>query len=209
LGKSQLRAIGVDDGAFSRRQKRAPLVAAAMVSPGELEGLALGEVTVDGTDATERIAGLLGSWPFLNGARAILLDGVAFGGFNLVDLDELHRALGRPIVTVTRRPPDFEAIRLALRKYFPRDFRRRWRLVRAHRLFRVPTAGRPLLASAVGCRREEAVALVHRTTRRGYWPEPLRVARLVAHAVGTASAPDSADAEAASRKTRRLRAIRA
>jgi endonuclease V-like protein UPF0215 family len=189
LGKTELRVIGIDDGAFSRRQKRAPLVAAAVATPSQLEGVAVGEVTIDGTDATDRIERLVGDWPLLNGARAVLLDGVAFGGFNLVDLNRLCARLGRPVVTVTRRSPDFVAIRAALRKYFPKDFAHRWGLVRAHRLFRIPTGGRPILASAVGCRRADAVALVHRTTVRGYWPEPLRVARLVAHALGTARLP--------------------
>lgn len=141
-------------------------------------------MSIDGTDATDRILSLLGSSPFLDGVRAVLLDGIAVGGFNIVDLDRLHTRLQRPIVTVTRHPPDFAAIRSALRKYFPDDAPARWRLIRAHTLFRLPvTEGKPLQVSAVGCTRAEAAAIVRRCTVRGNLPEPLRLARLVARAL--------------------------
>jgi endonuclease V-like protein UPF0215 family len=144
-------------------------------------------VTVDGTDATDRILGLLDRSPFLDGVRAVLLDGIAVGGFNLIDLDRLHGELERPVVTVTRHPPDFPAMRAAIRTYFPRDAAARWRLVRAHPLFRLPMPeGNPLQVGAVGCTRAEAAVLVRRTTVRGHLPEPLRLARLVARALASA-----------------------
>jgi uncharacterized protein len=189
LTKPHLRVIGIDDGRFRRRQRFAPLVAVVVSTPGYVEGVERGRVRVDGMDATERIIALLRHSPHLEGARALLLDGVAFGGFNLVDLDALARALERPVVAVTRDPPDFARIRAALQKYFPTEFRERWRRVRAHRLFAVPTADRPIYAAAVGCRRVEAAQLIRRTTIRGRWPEPLRLAHLVAHAIGTPVAP--------------------
>ena len=158
-------------------------------TPNYVEGILRTSVTIDGTDATDRMLALLEGSPFLDGVRAVILDGIAVGGFNLVDLDRLHEGLQRPIVTVTRRPPDFSAIRAALRKYFPRDAAARWRLVRAHPLFRVPTPeGNPLRVGAVGCTRAEAAAIVRRTTVRGNLPEPLRLARLVARALTVPSA---------------------
>ncbi len=153
-------------------------------TPNYVEGIVHTTVAVDGTDATDRILDLIQGSSFLDGVRAVLLDGIAVGGFNLVDLDRLYERLRRPVVTVTRHPPDFRAIRSALTKYFPTDAARRWRLVRAHPLFRLATAeGNPLHVSAVGCTRAEAKAIVRRTTVRGNLPEPLRLARLVARAM--------------------------
>jgi uncharacterized protein len=160
------------------------LVGVVFSAPNYVEGVLRTSVAIDGTDATDRILALLGRSPFLDGVRAILLDGIAVGGFNLVDLDRLYEQLRRPIVTVTRRAPDFPAIHSALRKYFPRDAPARWRLVQAHPLFRLSTPeGNPLRVSAVGCTRAEASAVVRRTTVRGNIPEPLRLARLVARAL--------------------------
>jgi uncharacterized protein len=177
--------IGLDDGAFTRRQRRAPLVAVAMSLPDLVEGIELDWVTVDGNDATSTASALLRRSPFLAGARAILVDGIAVAGFNLLDLDALSRETERPVVSVTSRAPDLPKIRSALRTYFPTEFRRRWGLVRASRLFPVSVGGRALWASASGCRRDEARALVLRSIGRGRVPEPLRLAHLIGHAVGS------------------------
>lgn len=184
-----MRVIAVDDGAFTREDATAPLAAVVVSSPQDVEGVLLARVTVDGDDATETVVELLADSPHRVGARALLVDGIAVGGFNLLDLDRLSKQLELPVVSVTRRPPDYAKIRSALRTYFPRDFRSRWRRVRAHPLFRVPTAGQPILASAVGCARRDAIALLRRLAIHGYWPEPLRLAHLVAQAAGRASSP--------------------
>jgi len=174
--------VGVDDGAFDRSDRYAPLAAVMVTLPERLEAARLGQVRVDGTDGTRRVLGLVRSLGSLDGARAVLLDGAVVGGFNVLDLEAIHRALRLPVVAVTRRPPEFDRIRSALAKWFPRSAERRWSLLKAHRLFPVPTTGRPILAAAVGCSRLDAVRLVQRTSVRGYWPEPLRLAHLVASA---------------------------
>ena len=155
-------------------------------APDELEGVAVGDVAVDGDDATDRIVTLVRSLPQFEGVRAVLLDGITVGGFNVVDLGETSRRLRRPVIAVTRRRPEFARIRSALLRYFPKDAAARWRRIRRRPLFPVPTEGRPILAAAVGCSPSDARAVLHRARRRGYWPEPLRLAHLVAHAVGAA-----------------------
>lgn len=179
----------MDDGAFGRTDRFAPIAAVVVSAPAYIEAVRLSRVRVDGTDGTDRVVALVRATGTTDGIRAVLLDGVVVGGFNVLDLDRIHDELGIPVVAVTRRPPDFERIHAALRTWFGADAARRWRLLRAHRLFRVPTGERPILAAAVGCRSADAVALVHRTTVRGFWPEPLRLAHLVASA---GSAPSRA-----------------
>ena len=181
--------VGVDDGAFDRDDRAAPIAAVVMSAPSYVDAVRRARVRVDGTDGTAAVVALVERTGVLDGTRALLLDGAVVGGFNVLDLDQIHRDLGIPVVAVTRRPPDFGRIHAALRTWFGRDAERRWRLLRAHRLFRVPTGAAPLLAAAVGCRRVDAVALVRRTTVRGFWPEPLRLAHLVASADAPARRP--------------------
>ena len=182
LGKAHPRVVGVDDGAFQRDDPYAPIAAVVVSAPSYVESVRTGWVTVDGKDATTAVVALVRATGPLDGVRALLIDGAVVGGFNVIDLDGLHRAIDLPVVAVTRRPPEFDRIRSALRKWFPRDATRRWRLLTAHRLFRVPTSGRSILAAAVGCSRADAALLIRRTTVRGFWPEPLRLAHLVASA---------------------------
>ena len=182
LGKPHPQFVGVDDGAFDRSEPYAPIAAVVVTLPEHLEAVRVGRVRVDGTDGTRRVLGLVRSLGPLDGVRAVLVDGAVVGGFNVLDLDEVHRALRIPVVAVTRRPPEFPRIRAALSKWFPRTAKKRWALLRAHRLFPVPTSGKPILATAVGCSRPDAVRLVQRSSVRGYWPEPLRIAHLIASA---------------------------
>lgn len=186
LAKPHLRVVAVDDGAFRRRQRYAPLVAVVYSTPDRVEGILRSRVEVDGTDATDRIIELLTQAPHLEGVRAILADGVCYGGFNVLDIDRLAQRTGRPVIALTRRPPDFSRIRSALARWFPSDHRQRYRRLARRPLFRVPTGGSPILAAVAGCTRKDAAALVGRTTRTGIWPEPLRVAHMVGHAIGSA-----------------------
>jgi endonuclease V-like protein UPF0215 family len=186
LAKNHPRVVGVDDGAFGRTDTFAPVAAVVVSAPSYVDAIRVSRVRVDGTDGTEVVIAVVRGTPAFDGVRAVLLDGAVLGGFNVLDLDRIHDDLGIPVVAVTRRPPDFARIHAALRTWFGTDAERRWRLLRAHRLVRVPTGEEPIWAAAVGCRALEAAALVRRTAVRGYWPEPLRLAHLVASAAAPA-----------------------
>lgn len=185
LAKDHPRVVGVDDGAFGRNDTFAPIAAVVVSSPSYVDAIGVSRVRVDGTDGTDSVVAMVRATGAFDGVRAVLVDGAVVGGFNVLDLDRMNDALGIPVVAVTRRPPDFPRIHAALRTWFGRDAERRWRLLRAHRLLRVPTGAEPVWAAAVGARASDAAALVRRTAVRGYWPEPLRLAHLVASAAGT------------------------
>ncbi|HLM91623.1 MAG TPA: DUF99 family protein [Thermoplasmata archaeon] len=187
FAKDHFRVVGVDDGAFSREDTWAPVAAVAVAAPDRVESMRVGRVRVDGRGAATEIIRLVRATGGLEGLRAVLLDGAVVGGFNVIDLDAVHDALGVPIVAVTRHRPDFPGIQAALRKWFPRDAAVRWKLLRAHRLFALPFADLPLLVATVGCGRREAAILVRKTTVRGHVPEPIRLAHLVASAGPTPS----------------------
>jgi len=172
----------VDDGAFARDDRFAPIAAVVVSLPEHLEAVHTSTVRVDGTDGTARVLAVLKALGSLGGIRAVLLDGAVVGGFNVLDLDAIHRATGVPVVAVTRRPPDFARIAAALRRWFPRSADRRLALLRRHRLRPVATGGEPILAATAGGTAEDSARLVRRSAVHGYWPEPLRLAHLIASA---------------------------
>ncbi len=182
LGKPHPRVAGIDDGAFARTDRNAPLAAVVVSVPEHLEAAGLARVTVDGSDGTRKAIALLRAVAPPEGLRAVLVDGAVVGGFNVLDLDRIRAAVGVPVVAVTRRRPDFPRIRAALTKWFPRTAARRWALLRRHRLFRVATGAEPIWAACSGCTQADAAWLVRRTMVRGFWPEPLRLAHLLASA---------------------------
>ncbi|MGI0151859.1 MAG: DUF99 family protein, partial [Thermoplasmata archaeon] len=137
LAKEHVTVAAFDDGPFRRGDRWAALAGVLFTTPGTVAALALGRVRVDRLDVTSALLRLLRRPGFERGARAIVLDGISFAGFNLVDLPELARAAGRPVLTVTRDRPDRAALRRALRRYFPRTAEERERRLRARPLFPV------------------------------------------------------------------------
>jgi len=179
--KSKSRFLGIDDGPFHFGDDEVPLVGVAVQAPSYIEGVLMGRAHVDGRDATERILGMIRTSRYREGLRMIFLNGIAVGGFNVIDLDALHQELNVPVVTVTRRAPDLNAIQAALRRKFD-DWEERWALVQLHRIEEVTTRHTPLRVTYVGATRTEIVEAIALTTVRGALPEPLRVAHLVAAA---------------------------
>ncbi len=180
--KAHVRVLGLDDAPFRFGDARVPVVGVVVRAPDYVEAVMTSTVAVDGTDATDVLAAKLASSRHRGGLALVLLDGIALGGFNVVDLDRLHSACRVPVATVTRKRPDLRAMEEALRRRFP-DWRARLALVRRHRLWTLETEHRPLYGTGVGIDREDLIAILSRCTVRGAIPEPLRLAHLVAAAI--------------------------
>jgi len=175
-----LRAVGFDDAPFDRARRGDVALAGVVCAGTRFEGLVWGRVRRDGWNATGEIVRLLAGGKFLPQLHLVLLDGIAFGGFNVVDLEALAGALGRPCVAVMRRPPDLAAVERALRR-LPRPARRLEVLRRAGPVHR--QGG--FVFQVRGAEPEAAARALARLTDRGAVPEALRLAHLVGGAVRT------------------------
>ncbi len=173
----RLRTIGFDDAPFLREGKRVN-VSGIVCSGTRFEGMVWGEATKDGWDATEVIAELLCSSKYHAQVHAVLLDGVAVGGFNVIDLPALHRACGVPCIAVMRRLPNIPAM-LAAMEHLPEPERRRALLAKAGPLHEHP----PFVYQAMGTDPVSAAEVLERVTDKGHVPEPLRLAHLIGSAV--------------------------
>ncbi len=175
-----LRAIGFDDAPFARRSRGDVALAGVVCAGTRFEGLVWGRVRRDGWNATAEIVRLLAGGKFLPQLHLVLLDGIGFGGFNVVDLAALAEALRRPCVAVMRRAPDLAAVERALRN-LPRPARRLELLRRAGPVHRHGA----FVFQVRGAEPGETARALARLTDRGAVPEPLRLAHLVAGAVRT------------------------
>lgn len=173
-----LRAIGFDDAPFARRPGAAVRVLGAVCAGTRFEGLVAGAVRRDGWGATDELCRLLLRGKFLPQLHLVLLDGIAFGGFNVVDLAALAARLRRPCVAVMRRAPDLPAVERALRR-LPRPARRLDLLRRAGPVHRRG----PFFFQVQGGDPDAVGAALARLTDRGVVPEALRLAHLIGAAV--------------------------
>jgi endonuclease V-like protein UPF0215 family len=210
-----VNVIGFDDGPFEREHRGDVLLVGVVCSRTRLDGVVSGKVRRDGADATRRMVALVAASPFRAHVRAVMLQGIAVGGFNVVDIRGLSEALRVPVLVVTRRPPDLAAVRRALFSEEPsrrprvRGAARKWRLIEAagpleplglsHRALRRIAEGRGASRAPTGLRGgapklwvqragltlAESRVLVAATTLHGNIPEPLRLAHIIAGGVST------------------------
>lgn len=173
-----VRAIGIDDQPFERDADAEVGIAGVVCKETRFDGMVWTRVGVDGRDGNERIRGALVDSKFLPQLHALLIDGIALAGFNVVDLPALADALEIPCIAVMRRRPDFDAIRRALRNVDAPD----QRLETMERAGDVHEAAEAYFQVA-GCEPAIARRAVERLTVTGHIPEPIRIAHLVATAV--------------------------
>jgi endonuclease V-like protein UPF0215 family len=180
--KPEIRVLGVDDGAFVPRTKGKVDVVGVVYRGGcWFEGVMRAEITIDGLDATEKMVAMITGSPFYGEIRVVVLDGVTFAGFNVVDISELSRRVDLPVISVVREKPDLEEIRSAL-KNLP-DFEVRWRAMEnAGELFEVETrrGENPVYMHIAGILLDDAKKIMKKTSTRSLIPEALRVAHIIA-----------------------------
>jgi hypothetical protein len=173
----RLRVIGFDDAPFERTDDRVQ-VAGVVCSGTRFEGMVWGEIERDGFDATDALATLLGRSKFHDQVRLVLLDGIAVGGLNVVDLPELAARLELPCVAVMRRMPDLAAMERVIAR-LPEAERRLAALAGAGPIHRRP----PFVFQVAGIARDAAAEALARVTDTGAVPEALRLAHLIGSAV--------------------------
>ncbi len=176
-----LRVIGFDDAPFHGEARGGSVNVSGIVCAGtRFEGMLWGEVTQDGNDATAALAAMVSGSKFHAQVHLVLIDGLAFGGFNLVDLPGLAAALERPCVAVMRKHPNLPAVRRALAR-FP-DAVRRLALVEAAGPIHEQSGFVFQVAGATADETAQALALL---TDMGRVPECLRLAHLIGAAIKT------------------------
>ncbi len=180
--KSQVRILGIDDSPFSFDDKKTDVIGVVMMVPSYIEAVMRCQVEVDGVDANEKLAAMINSSRYKEQLKLVLLDGVALGGFNVVDITKLHEEIGLPMVTVTREEPDLETMKSALKENFE-DWEYRLDVINSGELHRVETEHKPIFVKFIGMDLEEIKEIIELSTVRGALPEVLRVAHLIASGI--------------------------
>jgi endonuclease V-like protein UPF0215 family len=173
-----LRAIGFDDVPWRHRRSGVVGLVGAVCATTRFEGMVYGTVRRDGWQVTRRIEELLRDGKFLPQLHLVLLDGIAFGGFNVVDLPRLAHNLRRPCVAVMRKLPDLAAMERAARR-LPRA---EARLAVLRRAGPIHVSG-PFVYQVQGADPRETAEALSRLTDTGHVPEALRLAHLIGGAL--------------------------
>ena len=179
-----LRLVGVEDGSFrpfNRRTLGTCLLCAVEMFGPKIEKVKVSPITVDGLDATSRLSEMLQDMNF----DAILLDGITFAGFNIINVQQILKEYSRPIIIFIRDRPDNRAVREALEKHFD-DWRERWDIIKSlgpvHSTRTRPDEP-PIYFEVLGASSQWAEEVLRLSAMLCRIPEPVRVARLIARAL--------------------------
>ncbi|MEZ4220912.1 MAG: DUF99 family protein [Polyangiaceae bacterium] len=173
--------LGVDDAPFPRSFRGDVPILGAVCTRTRLDGVLVSRVRRDGRNATVRIAEMLEASDANEHVQAVLLEGIALAGFNVVDIHALAERLQRPVVVFSKRKPDYPAVKRALMQRVPGGAQK-WQLIlRAGEMQRIDD----LWVQCSGIERGAVSALLQTTRREARLPEAVRYAHLIAgsHAV--------------------------
>jgi len=176
--------LAFEDGPFSKSDRYCLLVG-VLVARNSIEEVLLDRIQVDGTDGTQKVISLVKR---SKGTDVIMLPSISLGGFNVIDPYRLHRQLRLPVVVANPQRPRLRAVQEALRHHFP-DWKRRVRIFDAMGSPEALHFGRNgvLYFYPVGIPAMTARTILRHITYFGKKPEPLRIARILARALRSAS----------------------
>ncbi len=176
--KKEIRLLGIDDAPFNKFKKGNVLVVGAFFRGGQwIDGILSTKVKVDGDDSTPKLIEIINKCKFKPQLQCILLDGIAFGGFNVVDVKELNKKTRIPVMVVIRRMPDFKKIKGTLKKL---GMEKKYKLIEnAGKVFRIGK----VYVQLTGLGADEAKEILRISCTRSLLPEPIRSSHIISSGI--------------------------
>jgi len=175
--------IGFDDAKFKFSSKPNTTDLIGIVCQGtRMVGMVKNKILIDGNDATKVLIELVKQNQ--KHVQFVITDTITFGGFNIIDLEEIHKATNKPIIAVTEKEVDLEAVKIAINKKFPHNTIDKLRkIVNAGNLYEtvIETAGGPskVFFHSKGISFKEVNSLFQKVCIDSKIPEPVRLAHII------------------------------
>lgn len=180
--KHEIRLIGIDDAPFIPRTVGTTRLF-GVVFRGRLwiEGVLQTHITIDGFDTTQKISEMILNSPHYGQLRVILLAGITFGGFNVVDINSLFETTGLPVIVVCEKQPDLESIKVAIQN--TNNWEERWQLIensgQFYEYLPKPGVKNPIFFQITGLDLKDAKQILKVSIGVSGLPEPLRIAHMI------------------------------
>lgn len=183
--KPEIRILGVDDAPFVPHSKEQVMIIGTLFRAGNwLDGVLRTYITVDGTDATTSLIAMVNGSRHLEQLGVMMLDGITFGGFNVVNIRKIFQETGVPVIVIMRKYPDLFRIKKALKNFA--DWEERWNhileagdIYKVHKLHNQES----IYMQFCGITEENAREIVSLSATRSAIPEPIRAAHIIAAGV--------------------------
>ncbi len=180
--KKAIRALGVAES-FRPTASKSTLAGVVMRTDLVVDGLVFGSATVGGEDATESVLTMLRNLKRAD-VNLLILSGCIISRYNIIDVDEVARRSGLPVICLTYN--ETKGLEDALRRRFPPPDDRldRYKRLVGRTPVLIHTGHRAYIRTAK-ITLADAKKVLDAFTLQGVLPEPVRVAKLLARAVST------------------------
>ncbi|MBI2523430.1 DUF99 family protein [Candidatus Woesearchaeota archaeon] len=176
--KDEIRVIGIDDSPFKKFKRGQVLVVGTIFRGGKyFDGILSTKVSIDGNNATKKISEMINNCKFKPQLQCIFLNGIAVGGFNVIDVKELNKKTKLPVVVIIRKKPNIEKIKETLIK-----------INKKNKIKLIEKAGSVIPVGEIymqltGISIEKAKEILKIVCTRSLIPEPIRIAHLIASGI--------------------------
>ena len=179
LEKHGLRGLAIFES-FSQDSKKSVLSGIVMSTDLVIDGFVFDHSTVGGNDATDVI---LSMYERLGrpDVSFLLISGIVISLYNIVDVKRISEKIGLPVIGVTYK--DSEGIEDAIKHHFPKSYESKlveYSSLGEREKITLHTS-HDLYIRNEGCTITEATQLLNKLTLQGSFPEPLRIAQMLAN----------------------------
>ncbi|MGC9189290.1 MAG: DUF99 family protein [Conexivisphaera sp.] len=181
LGKKGIRCLGVAESFRLGGPPWSVFAGVVMRKDALIDGASLSLATVGGDDATDAVLRLYGALR-REDVGVIMISGAVVSWFNVIDPERVWRETGRPVLVLTYRTS--RGLEGAIRARFGEGWEEKleaYRRLGPRERVELHT-GFPVYVRAVGLTAREATKVINDFTAQGRYPEPVRVAGLLARA---------------------------
>ena len=182
---NEMRILAIEDGKLinSHNRESRTILVGVKFRRLIIEDICFKEIMIDGLDATDKTLKIIED---VKPIDLIILGGISYGGFNLINAADIWRKTKIPTIIFSKKKPDNMAVIRALMKHFP-DWRERWNIIRetlkiSRGIYEVKVKEKeePVYIEPIGIKLKNAEQLLRKITVWGRTPEPIRVVNIIA-----------------------------
>lgn len=185
--KKEIRILGIDDAPFNNLYNVTTdvLVVATVFRGGSyMDGLLSCHIKKDGADSTKKLIALIKKTKHLDQLQCIMINGIALGGFNVIDIQELSKKTKLPVIIIIRHKPNFNKIIKALKNADKRNASRKIELMKkAGTIYPLLLKNKKIYFQMANISKKRAQEIIKLSSTHGAIPEPLRIAHIIASGI--------------------------
>jgi hypothetical protein len=178
LEKKGLRGLAIAES-FRQNSRKSILSGIVMRRDFVIDGFVFGSATLDADDATDAILQMYEDLKRPD-ISYVLISGLIISMYNIIDIKKIHESLKIPIIGVTYH--DSEGIEDSIKHHFPDSYKskiKNYQKLGIREKITLHTSSEVFVRKE-GCTTDEVKYLLNELTLQGSFPEPLRVAQLLA-----------------------------